>query len=568
MRCSVAILSGVAVAVVAALLLACLGGGLAGHHGGVGLLSLALGVFAAVLSWRMMSETRQRNESPRSFWDWLMIGIFTCASARAFFWLLYEDGDWWKILSPNNLGDLSLHLAFIHWMAATQHWWPASPILAGDPLRYPPGSDLFNSLLLIAGVPVVQGLLWCALCGAALTGYALWRWGRGIALAALLFNGGLAGTVLLQGGDPDAASEWKNLFLTLFVTQRGFLFALPAGLLLLVAWREENFGSDGRITIPLPIQALLLAVTPLFSIHAALYLGVAMVGVSLAAPASRMRLMKLALFSWPLMAFFGWLVATGAGGPSAVHSIGLKSGWMSDGTVKFWFWNFGIALPLGVLLAGLLFRKGGSSEDQKEVLQEARAFVWPAAFVFLCCMLIRFAPWAWDNTKLMLWSWIVIAPYLWSELIRERPLVLRVIVLMLLFGSGAMTLEAGLDGRHGYELIKRSSLDETAWILRDVPREGVVACAPEFNHPVLMLGHPVVCGYEGHLWSHGLDYQARLAALNEMMAGDPGWQQKARELGVDAIYWSDLEKARWPDSKLPWAKENGMPSLHKIGTND
>jgi len=32
---------------------------------------------------------------------------------------------------------------------------------------------------------------------------------------------------------------------------------------------------------------------------------------------------------------------------------------------------------------------------------------------------------------------------------------------------------------------------------------------------------------------------------------------------VYAIYWSDLEKTRWPDSKLPWAKEN-TPSLHSL----
>jgi len=558
MKGVVAILSGVAVSVATAIPLAYFGKGLEGYHGGIAIAALALGFCAAVLAWLEMPADSQEGVRPPSFWDWVMIGVFACASARVFFWLIYADGDSWKILSPNNLGDLSLHLAFIQWMEATPHWWPASPILAGDPLRYPPGSDLFNSLLLVVGVPVVQGLLWCALGGAALTGYALWRWGRGIALAALLFSGGLAVGVLLQGGNPDEVCEWKNLFLTLFVTQRGFLFVLPAGLLLLCAWRDENFGKERRFILPLPIQALLLAATPLFSIHAALYLGVAMVGVALAVPEGRVRFAKLALMSWPLMAFFGWLVTSGAGGPSAIHSLGWKPGWMSDGTVMFWFRTFGISLPLGVLLTILLFRRGGS--------REARAFVWPAAFVFMSCMFIRFAPWEWDNTKLMLWSWIVMIPYFWSELIVGFPFAVRVVTLLLLFGSGAVTLKAGLDGRNGYELIKRDALNETAWILKDIPPEAVIACAPEYNHPVIVLGHPVVCGYEGHLWSHGLDYQPRLAKLNDMMNGESDWRQKAAELGVNFIYWGPLESAKWPDSKLPWAKENTGPSLHQVGS--
>ncbi|MCE9542775.1 MAG: hypothetical protein K8R38_04550, partial [Verrucomicrobia bacterium] len=81
--------------------------------------------------------------------------------------------------------------------------------------------------------------------------------------------------------------------------------------------------------------------------------------------------------------------------------------------------------------------------------------------------------------------------------------------------------------------------------------------------PVLMLGHPVVCGYEGHLWSHGLNYKERLATLNSIMNGEEGWRDKAHTLGVRNVYWSDLESKRWPDSKLPWAKETA-PMLHRF----
>ena len=551
MKWVAAILSGVAASVITALPLSYFGHGL--NQWGA-LCALLLGLGTVILVLRIVPSGLPVAHP--SVWEWIVIGIFTCASVRAFVWLIYLDGDQWKILSPNNLGDLSLHLSFINWMAVTTHWWPASPILLGEPLRYPLGSDLFNTLLLIAGVPVNRGLILCGLGGAALAGYALWQWGRGMALAALLFNGGMSALVLLRGEDPDAVSEWKNLFLTLFVTQRGFLFVLPAGLLLLSAWREENFAYPQKIILPTSVQVLLLGAMPLFSIHTALFFGVVMLAILFLAPATRSRFCKLPLIAWPLMAFSGWLVTTGAGASPAMHSVGWSSGWMSDGTVRFWFWNFGISLPLALILVLLLFRHGESSE--------ARAFVWPAVFVFVCCMTFRFAPWPWDNMKLMLWSWIVMVPYLWSVLLVRRNFMVRAVTLILLFGSGAATLATGLDGRHGYELIKAMQIEETAFLLKSTPPEAVLACAPEFNHPVLLLGHPVVCGYEGHLWSHGLDYKPRLAALNWIMNGEPGWEQMARDLGVSTIYWSALEGARWPNSKLPWAKETAMPSLHPV----
>jgi hypothetical protein len=555
MRIAVSILGGVAASVVAAIPLAWIGHGL---HEGISWISLLIGV--VVSAGLLKFFPKEKSSDPISPVGWIMILIYGCASARAFFWLIYPSGDEWKILSPNNLGDLALHLSFIRWLAFAPHWWPGSPILAGDPLRYPLGSDLFNALLLRIGVPVETGLVWCGVIGSILAGIALWRWGKAVALAAFLFNDGIGRLFLVKkdGVEPEEILQWKNFFLTLFVTQRGFLFALPAGLLLLSAWREEFFGT-GKRSIPLPIQVLLLAALPLFSIHASLFLGVAMTGLWILAPVSRYALQRLALAAWPLMALSGWLVTSGAGGPSAVHALGFAPGWMSDGSLCFWFWNFGITLPLAVALCILLTRHGASVEG--------RAFVWPASAMFAACLVIRFAPWPWDNTKLMLWSWLVIAPFLWSGLFAERALVLRALAAVLLFGSGALTLAEGLDSRHGYDLVKRSDLENTEALLRGVPPGAVIACAPEYNQPVLMLGHPVVCGYEGHLWSHGLDYKTRWDALKAVMNGESDWKQKAQTLGVSYIFWGDPEKTRWPHSKLPWAKDQ-TPSRHPLAGDE
>ncbi len=68
------------------------------------------------------------------------------------------------------------------------------------------------------------------------------------------------------------------------------------------------------------------------------------------------------------------------------------------------------------------------------------------------CLVLRlsFAPWEWDNMKLMFWSWIVIAPYLWTKVVAPMKPPARVAVCMVLFFSGGVSLLGGLDARHGY----------------------------------------------------------------------------------------------------------------------
>ena len=42
----------------------------------------------------------------------------------------------------------------------------------------------------------------------------------------------------------------------------------------------------------------------------------------------------------------------------------------------------------------------------------------------------------------------------------------------------------------------------------------------------------MVCGCEGHLWSHGLDYREKLANLRQVLALEAGWIDAAKEIGA------------------------------------
>ena len=510
----------VAVAVSSAIGWAFVAGGLSatGAH-----LAFALGAAAGFVAAMSIQE---ETSPPPTAWEVLLLILFALASLRAFIWLIYAVGDEWRVLSPNNLGDISIHLQFIRYLASGTPFWPESPILSGSPLVYPLGMDLWNSLLLLEGLPVERGLIWTGLLGSALTVWALWRWGGAFTIAAFLFNGGIAGFAFFSTWkimDFQTELAWKNLFLSMFVTQRGLLYALPCGLLLLRAWKENFFGKGSGI--PRVVQFLLYVTLPLFSAHAFLVLSLILAGIFIFQPTSRR-----ALFTFVGAALIpaSGLMYLITGGFSSASGLRWLPGWMqADGGLFFWILNFGIALPLLFILLVMVAIRGDS---------RSRSFCFPALGIFAICFLFAFAPWEWDNTKMLIWAWLVCAPFLWQRLLAPLPQVFRFILCAVLFSSGALSLIGGLDGRHGYKLITRSELAATEIALQDVPRGSRIAIDPAFNNPVMLLGWPVSCGYDGHLWSHGLDYKSQWLKLQNILSSRPGWKVDADDLNTQWVF--------------------------------
>jgi len=493
--------------------------------------SLALGFLAGTVAWQSLAEF-PKGEPARGWAAWAVITVFVLFALRAFCWVLFSAKGELHCLSPNNLGDLSLHLTYIRWLAHAP-FWPENPIFAGTPLHYPFGVDLWNALLLKIGVDVQRGLVWMGLLGALATGVALWRWGGVFTMAGFLFNGGIAGFVFLKKGmfaDYQAVLDWQNLPLTLFVAQRGFLYAIPVGLFLLWSWRARFL--EGKPGLPFWIEWLLYATMPLFHLHTFIFLSV-MLGCWLVLPA------RAAIFRLGVCAFLPAtaLVLMLTGGGESAHVIRIEpKGWLKDNVWQnFGFWPLAIA----ALLAWLWWRK------QKPLA----AVALPALSLFIITLFVIFAQWTWDNTKLMLWCYLAILPPLWAML-RELPPHFRTFACVLLFFSGAISLFGGLSGK-GYQVANEEELDQIKVALHDIPPTATFACRPTFNHPLLLLGHKVVAGYAGHLASHGTAYKPRFFALKSVMHGDPGWETRARELGADYLFWGRMEQEEY-GYKPPW----------------
>jgi hypothetical protein len=214
-----------------------------------------------------------------------------------------------------------------------------------------------------------------------------------------------------------------------------------------------------------------------------------------------------------------------------------------EGALVFLLLNFGLFLPVTLLALWVAVR---------ERRREALLLLVPALAVFAALFLVKLAPWEWDNTKVMLWCYVMVLPAVWDlALGRMRRWPRALLLVGLLFSGAACVLAASVGRGPWLQVLDLREYDAVCAALREVETTRV-ATAPTFNHPVALCGRPIVAGYPGHLWSHGLDSGAAEKGLARLMRGEPGWREEARALGASHLYWGHREAAAFPNSSRPW----------------
>ncbi|MBV9009759.1 MAG: hypothetical protein JO354_11430 [Verrucomicrobia bacterium] len=559
----------VAVSTVAALLLGMDGGGL---YFGISLVALLFGTAAAIATFFTVSpdatvaaEDQRRRYS--YIWLWLVGFVFAMFALRSFCWLYYYDGNDVRIQSPNNLGDLGLHITYIKTFANGVALWPDSPLYVYSKLRYPAGVDLFNAIFAILGFDLRHQLAFTGLLASAATFYAFYRWSGTFGVAGFLFNGGLIGYQFFrtwqfldyQGG-PNIS--WKSIALSMFVTQRGLLYAIPAGLVLLWQWRakyaDETKSAQQRL--PFWIEYVLYATMPLFHVHTFLALNVVAIIIFLGRPAARRPLLQLVGLSLIPASFFVWLITDHFHAGSVLQ---WQPGWtqrvgdFAMPFLQFWLVNFGLFLLLAILLVIILGREQlkGVQAGNFHLSIDFLLLI-AAVIIFVITCLVKTAPWEWDNTKILIWAYFLVLPVMWNRLLKHGSFSMRAAACFVLFVSGFVSLIGGLAaGMPGYGFANRAEVDSVADATRRLPVEARFAAYPTYNHPLLLNGRKVVCGYEGHLWTQGIDYTAIESKLKTLMLGQGDWMSTAHELHVRYLFWGKEESTYYATSSRPWEKK-------------
>jgi hypothetical protein len=483
----------------------------------------------------------------------------------------FVDAEGLSTSDPHNIGDLPFHLAVIQGFARGQNFPPEHPELSGARLTYPFLVDLVTALMVRAGAAPVRAIVVHDVAlGLALAVllHHLARRLTGDRLAALLvpplvfFSGGLGFVLVLRDAESagglgallwrlpadytmrtGAGLRWGNALTTLLVTQRSFLMGLPLFALAAALWWEAA-GGDARqdpraARAALAAAGVVVGLLPL--VHGHSFAAALAIGCVLAALFPRRQWLAFLALAFALAAPQVLWLASGSA-MQAGRFVAFQLGWDRGARdpFTFWLWNTGVLLPL--LAAALLWRRDG-----RLVGKELARFYLPFASCFVVPNLLRLSPWIWDNIKFLFLWWVASAPLVAALLARllRGPLPARVAGVLLLAASvlaGALDVWRVARPVRSYVIFPPEALAAAEQVAAVTPPRSLILHAPSHDNPVLLTGRRSVLGYEGHIWSQGLDQGRRAEHIAEIYHGGAAASELLRALGVDSIFVSGQER--------------------------
>lgn len=520
-------------------------------------LALGLSIFLAK-NWKLKLKAR-----PVSVPVFLLYALIACGIYFHSVFLFFQKGEFYWIQNPFNLGDMSFHWGTIHYLEKGATFWPENPIYLGYRFKYPFGMDFFNALWGNLGVKIHFHLPLVTLAMLGLILYVLHLTGGPLLVFAIFFSGGFFNFFTPGPWEPTRLQEgldFKNLFLTVLLTQRGFLFALPAGVYLYRAL-QKAFAKEWTPTV---LEKIVLGVIwgslGFFHLHSffflSLYLGI-------------LILSKRSLKEWSLPI----AVASLLGIPFVINSLWPEAGtmplihWSSRGWARpenrgyfqYWAQNMGPWLAAVLACGGIFYR----AKKWDSLLPTALALVLFALFSHLIL-----APWAWDNIKLLLWCYVLALMAMADVLWNERSAGFQTTVFAALCGPGILLFVSSLPAFYqGTQWVSERELNKAALLLQGQDVNRGILVAPHYEHPALLLGYKLYMGYPGHVWSHGYNYVEREHLINRLYAGGLVAQTFSQE-GVGLVYRGTLEKRRevapFEVPGLTKIKEAGDHDLYRV----
>ncbi len=505
---------------------------------------------------------------PWSAIEFLILFFTMFAAWRHFGWLIAlmpnPSGATVTTLSVTNYGDLPFHVSLIRFLASGVDFMPFNPIFSLEKLRYPFGVDLYNALWENIGIQMSGHLFIYGIAATFATLVLLRELGGAWAMAAFFLAGGAAIEMV----------DWKSLFLSVWITQRGFLLALPLGLTLLLFCRRQL----GRQFVPTPALKTMGWMWGLFPlIHAHSFVVVSLLMLFRAALDSRVA----------LKAFFTGPALRRAFVPASVLIFHTSAGFEKAGVVHLqWLWtqstqqslsvwqwilvNFGSSLSVLLVSIGFLFLL--RRQRVKALAVEISGLL---GFWFLG-MTVMLAPWDWDNIKVLVWPWVLLFTVIGREYRDELNGAISATrrrgILAATWIGISLAFLPGVEALLGSWSSPKDS-STVIWTLEDigkaegalvsVPKTAVFAAATSPNHVLAYFGRPRVAGYEGHLWSHAIRGERVMADLATLMSGTEGWVEAAQRLKITHIYWGPDERARFGSEVKPWQTQ-----LTKVSRDD
>jgi hypothetical protein len=464
----------------------------------------------------------------------LIIMIIACSLLVGKLMWQNDDGIGTSIL--NAWGDIGWHMANITIFAEGQTVPPSNPIFAGERLTYPFLINFLSGTLLAAGASLVTSYLMPAFILLPVFFTLFYVFSRRltgnhvaavVALILLVGSGSVLGWLQLKtdvretslaplnfllhlprdytgaGTNPDG-HHFLNIILAGLLPQRSFLLGMPLAMAIVLVLQHAL--ATGR-TRTMLLAGVLAGVMPLAHAHTVLVLMPAIILIALFYTKQRFPAFPDASRFWACFLLPAFIIGlpeilyfvTGTpdgGSPFLRYAPGWTAGEMNP--VWFWLQNTGLYLPL--IVGALLWRAP----------RPAKLFAIAGLIIFAVANIFAFAPWAWDNYKLLIY-WLMfslpLVGWLAAQGLASRRIWIVAPTLLLII----LHAQTGL-----IDLIKTALPTAQTWIDWDndaiafanhiqaiTPRQAVIVTAPYHNNPVALSGRRAYLGFSGHVWSHG-----------------------------------------------------------------
>ncbi|MBX3298010.1 MAG: hypothetical protein KF736_00945 [Acidobacteria bacterium] len=524
------------------------------------------------------------------------------------FWLffgqtMYETDQGIFTGGSQNLGDLPFHLGAIYSFTDGANFPPLNPSFAGAKFSYPFIADLVTACFVRLGAGVrdamvVQNFVWASALLVLVEAFArrlLSDRAMGRVAAAMLFLSGGLGFVWFFSDHWNQGKgifdflwslprdytigdnfRWGNSLVVLFITQRSLLLGMPLTVLVLDhLWSVFSGDDDLRVKqsslIRSCIVGLLAGLLPLVHLHSLAALFVVTAALFVIRPAL-----------WRNWSAFGVGVcitampaliwsATGSASESS-RFIDLHFGWDRRDANVFWFWlkNTGILIPAVAGAIYLYFRSENNKRSRDLLL-----FYVPFALIFLLCNVAKFAPWEWDNIKLLIYWYLGSVPlvaYLAVRIWRYSTAARAVsaIFVLTLIAAGSLDVWRTLSGQNRIKVFDADAVRVAEKVRSSIPADAVFLNAPTYNSASVLTGRLSFIRYTGHLASHGIDFAARESDVRTIYAGGGVAELLLKKNNISYVVVSPEERASGFVvneaffSRFPIEAESGQYRIYRV----
>jgi hypothetical protein len=341
----------------------------------------------------------------------------------------------------------------------------------------------------------------------------------------------------------DTGLRYGNFVTTLFIPQRSILFGWPL-LFFALALVVESLGKESaepsraRLWLRAGILGSLL---PLVHSHsfAVLVFCVLVMGARAGLGPLLAFVRGVLPLALPAILFMGARNSLVAGSFLA-WKPGFDGG--ASDPLGYWLMNAGLFLPL--VVAGLASVRGSFAR---------LTFAAPFVALFALANLLRLSPWIWDNMKFLAPAHAGLAPFAALALAGAfrkgragKAAALALFTVTILSGVLDVSKVAFAGGAFG--IFENADLVFAEKVRTSTAPGDTILTAPAHNHSVLLSGRREFLGYEGHLWSQGLSYEARKGLAESMLRGEPQ-PRDAGLIRVDAIAFTPAERAHGFDAR-------------------